>query len=54
MLNEITKPHFLDQIDYKIAQTGAGEMDKWIRTLAALPEDQDTVPITHMVDQARL
>jgi hypothetical protein len=32
----------------KVVNAGAGEMDQWLKALAALPEDLGSIPSTHV------
>ena len=45
--NEISRGKEKEPNNLKLI-VGAGEMDKQLRTLAALPEDLGSVPSTHM------
>jgi hypothetical protein len=42
------RPLFI-KTEHKTMQAGAGEMAKWLRTLAAVAEDVGLVPSTHVV-----
>jgi hypothetical protein len=46
--NSLSNSKFI-KTTYKIYNNRAGEIDQWLRTLAALPEVPDSIPSNHEV-----